>query len=79
MGNKTNYCLIKNSGNYWTFFHHSVSNSGLFLISEFEKNLVTPHLSYFVHVVSAGDAGKTKQQRSGFRGQGVEEGHHFAG
>lgn len=31
------------------------------------------------HVVSAGDAGQTKQQRPSFCSQGVEEGHHFAG
>lgn len=32
-----------------------------------------------VYVASTGDAGETKHQRSGFCGQGVEEGHNSAG
>lgn len=34
---------------------------------------------YCNYVVSAGDAGETKQQRSRLRHQGAEEGHHPAG
>lgn len=40
---------------------------------------ITSTFSCIVHFVSAGDAGEAKQQRSGVRSQGVEEGHHFAG
>lgn len=42
------------------------------------KKTLAFHPSRCVHVVSAGDAGEAKQQRSGFCGQGFEEGHHFA-
>lgn len=37
------------------------------------------HLSYSLLAISLGDAGETKQQWSGFRGQGTEKGHHSAG